>query len=238
MRIALLEDDVEQARLLEHWLNGTGHTLTHRDRGKDFLRIVLRESFDLLILDWEVPDLSGIEVLTRIRESQRDFTPVLFVTVRDEEAAVVKALQIGADDYMAKPLRRLELLARINALGRRGTTGHGSDELPDTAPFEFDLERKLLQRAGVDVSLTHREFELACFMFQKVGRVVSRGHILESIWGMHDGDVSTRTVDTHMSRLRKKLDLDDAGWTLTAVYQHGYRLEGPVDGESDRNEED
>jgi DNA-binding response OmpR family regulator len=129
-------------------------------------------------------------------------------------------------------------LARINALGRRGTTGCGIDELPDTAPFEFDLERKLLQRDGVDISLTHREFELACFMFRQAGRVVARGHILESTWGMHDGDVSARTVDTHMSRLRKKLDLDDAGWTLTAVYQHGYRLEGLADGESGRNEED
>jgi two-component system response regulator RegX3 len=105
MRIAFLEDDPGQARLSEYRLDGTGHTRTHRDRGKDFLHIVLRESFDLLILDWEVPDLSGIGVLTRIRESRRDFTPVLFVTVRDEEAAVVKALQIGADDYMAKPLR-------------------------------------------------------------------------------------------------------------------------------------
>jgi len=227
---------MEQARLLEHWLNGTGHTLTHRARGKDFVRIVLRESFDLLILDWEVPDLSGIEVLQRIREAQRDYTPVLFVTVRDEEAAVVKALTSGADDYMAKPLRRLELLARINALGRR-STGRSPEAMPDTSPFAFDLARQTLERDGEAISLTHREFELACFMFRHSGRVLSRGHILETIWGMHDGDVSTRTVDTHMSRLRKKLSLDDSGWTLTAVYQHGYRLEGPADGESGQHEE-
>jgi len=236
MRIALLEDDPEQARLLGHWLNGTGHTLTHRERGKDFVRIVLRESFDLLILDWEVPDLSGIEVLQRIRQAQRDYTPILFITVRDEEAAVVKALKNGADDYMSKPLRRLELLARINALGRR-SVGRSPEVMPETSPFVFDLERQTLQRDGQVITLTHREFELACFMFRNAGRVVSRGHILETIWGMHDGDVSTRTVDTHMSRLRKKLGLDDSGWTLTAVYQHGYRLEGPADGESDQHEE-
>jgi DNA-binding response OmpR family regulator len=225
MRIAVLEDDPEQAGLLATWLEAAGHHCSAHQTSESFLKTVLRESFDLLIVDWMVPRMSGIEVMRRFRESSRDYTPVLVVTARDAEEDVVHALEAGADDYMSKPLRRAELLARVTALARRARSGAGEDQLLDSAPFVFDLGSHSVTLFGEPIDLTEREFELALFMFRNAGRVVSRGHILEILWGVHQSEVQTRTVDTHISRLRKKLHLGgDSGWQLTAVYQHGYRL--------------
>jgi len=226
VRIALLEDDREQAELMLKWLADAGHNCSHYDNGKDFLRKALRESYDLLMLDWMLPQLSGLEVLQKIRQSGKNFTPVIFITARDEEADIVRALEAGADDYMAKPIRYKELVARVAALARRAAGGRAPDELPETEPYKFDLKRKTVGLGDEEVELTHREFDLALFMFRNCGRVVSRSHILESIWGMHGADLNTRTVDTHISRLRKKLQLNESnGWQLSAIYQHGYRLE-------------
>ena len=178
------------------------------------------------MLDWMLPEMSGLEVLQKVRQSGKNFTPVIFITARDEESDVVRALEAGADDYMAKPVRYNELAARVAALGRRASGGRDPDDMPETSPYVFDLKRKTVGLGDEEVELTHREFDLALFMFRKAGRVVSRSHILESIWGMHGADLNTRTVDTHISRLRKKLHLNESnGWQLSAIYQHGYRLE-------------
>jgi len=226
VRIALLEDDQEQAELMLRWLVDAGHNCSHFDNGRDFLRNALRESYDLLMLDWMLPQMSGLEVLQKIRQSGKNFTPVIFITARDDETDIVRALEAGADDYMAKPIRYKELVARVAALARRASGGREPDEMPDCAPYNFDVKRKTVGLAGDEIELTHREFDLALFMFRNSGRVVSRSHILESIWGMHGADLNTRTVDTHISRLRKKLQLNEAnGWQLSAIYQHGYRLE-------------
>ena len=226
MRIALLEDDQDQADLMVKWLSEAGHNCGHFTDGRDFLRNALRESYDLLMLDWMLPEMSGLEVLEKVRQSGKDFTPVIFITARDEESDVVRALEAGADDYMAKPVRYNELAARVAALGRRASGGRDPDDMPETSPYVFDLKRKTVRLGDDEVELTHREFDLALFMFRKAGRVVSRSHILESIWGMHGADLNTRTVDTHISRLRKKLNLNESnGWQLSAIYQHGYRLE-------------
>ncbi len=208
------------------WLQEAGHNCSHFDNSKDFLRNALRESYDLLMLDWMLPEMSGLEVLQKVRQSGKNFTPVIFITARDEESDIVRALEAGADDYMAKPVRYKELAARVAALARRAAGGRDPDDVPDTAPYVFDLKRKTVHVGEDAVELTHREFDLALFMFRKAGRVVSRSHILESIWGMHGADLNTRTVDTHISRLRKKLNLNESnGWQLSAIYQHGYRLE-------------
>jgi DNA-binding response OmpR family regulator len=225
MRIAIVEDDPSQADLVRVWLIGAGHSCHVFARGREFMRVMARDSFDLLLLDWELPDVNGDAILAWVRSNIRDAIPVLFATARDSEADIVKALRAGADDYLVKPLRKQELLARVDALGRRAHPQPRTAAVIRLAEFEIDLDRRVVQRHGAPVDLTQKDFDLAVFMFRNVGNLVSRGHILESVWG-RSSDLNTRTVDTHVSRLRSKLGLvPEHGWKLTAVYQHGYRLE-------------
>ena len=224
MRIALLEDEPGQAHLITSWLEAAGHSCQSFERGRLMVRQLGRESFDLLILDRMVPDMSGEEVMGWVREHIPIPPRVLFVTSRDSEDEIAMILRSGGDDYMVKPARRLELLARVEALGRRGTLSTATDII-DAAPYRIDPARRTVTLSGAEVTLTNTEFELARFLFRNVGRLLSRGHLLESVWG-RSGSIDTRTVDTYLSRLRKKLHIGpEHGWRLNAIYQQGYRLE-------------
>ena len=225
MRIAYLEDDLDQAVIVKNWLLEAGHVVMHFSTSKDFLKSVGRDSYDLMLMDWLLPDSSGIEVMRHVRSTLKAYTPILFVTQKDSEADVVEALEKGADDYMSKPIRKLELLARINTVTRR-ILGMNEKELPEALPYVFRSDSTSVVLGEEVIELTHREYDLARFLFSRAGRVVSRAHILQSIWGFTTMDMNTRTVDTHISRLRKKLSIGrENGWHLTAIYQHGYRLE-------------
>ena len=226
MRVLILEDDVEQAALLKAWLEEAGHYCYVAYDAKAFLKSFGNESFDLVMLDWMVPKGSGIEVLATIREHFGSAIPVVFMTARDAEADIVKALEEGADDYIVKPLRQAETLARINALARRGgDIKRQASEPVSLPPYEIDTESRSISIEGQPIDFTQKEYELAVFLFKNAGRVVSRGHMLEMVWATSP-NLNTRTVDTHMSRLRTKLRLDDQpNWRLTSIYRHGYRLE-------------
>ena len=223
--IGLLEDDPDQAALFRLWLEDHGYGTRHYPQAAEFRRKLGAESVDLLLLDWNLPDESGIEVLHWLRSGAHARLPVLFLTARNEEEDVVAGLRAGADDYLAKPPKQRELLARVDALLRRvGMQGEQVNE-EDAAPYRIDVLRRRVTLADREVALTEREFDLATYLFRRRGRVVSRDALLEGVWNIR-GDVATRTVDTHISRLRKKLELGgEHGWRLNAVYQHGYRLE-------------
>lgn len=226
MRVAILEDDPDQAELLGLWLKHAEHTVDCFADATSFLRSVRRDSFDLYVLDWVLPDLSGIEVLKKLRKQMDDYTPVVIVTTKDEEQSIVRGLESGADDYLVKPVRRAVLLARVSAVMRRAGGNKPEDEDLNVEPYSLSISKKAVRLNGDKIGLTNREFELALFFFRNAGKMVSRNHMLEAIWGIENKSVSTRTVDTHVSRLRKKLMLsEENGWVLSAVYQHGYRLE-------------
>ena len=141
-RIAALEDDPSQAKLLQHWIASQGWICRHFDRGQDILRALLKDTYDLVILDWRVPDLSGEEVLRALRKSVREPLPVLFTTGRDREEDIVHALKAGADDYLIKPLRRMEFLARVEALLRRSRALGREAEAPiEAGEFRIDPAR-------------------------------------------------------------------------------------------------
>ena len=224
MRISILEDDPDQLALLKRWLTDDGHDVHGYTTGRDAMKHAGRESFDLFVLDWQVPDVSGADVLMWLRTNVSKTVPVLFVTVRDSEQDIVFALENGADDYMVKPARRQELLARVHALLRRAYPREEEKRL-SFPPFEIDVARGEVRRNGEKIELTPKEFELTVVLFRNLGRLLSRGHLQESVWG-RSGDLVTRTVDTHVSQVRKKLDLRvETGYRVVPIYNYGYRLE-------------
>ena len=225
MFIALLEDDSDQSDLLSAWLEDAGHKCAVFNSGKEITKSLLHESYDLLILDWLVPDMNGLEVLEWVRETLDWHIPVLFITQRDAEEDVVQALQGGADDYMAKPVKRAEMLARIQSISRRSHGSTAGDDILEFLPYSMQRSTRLVKLHDDPIDVTRKEFELTLFLFRNTGRILSRGYILETVWG-RSAEVNTRTVDTHISRLRRKLFIGpENGWRLSSIYQHGYRLE-------------
>lgn len=226
MRIVILEDDQDQADLLTVWLEEVGHQVTVYKDGTSFIKAYTKDSYDLVLLDWMVPNMSGIDVLAHLRSQIDSVVPVVFITQKDEEADIVRALEAGADDYMAKPVRHMETMARVNAIARRmGFGDEHTSESYDIAPYKIDTKIRHIFLDHEHVQMTQKEYELTLFLFKNLGRVISRGHLLEMVWGT-SSKLNTRTVDTHISRLRTKLKLDEQdAWQLTSVYRHGYRLE-------------
>jgi len=229
VRIALLEDDSHIAQLLSAWLEAENHHVVVFSKGTELIDDLRKTSFDLLILDWIVPDLDGEEVLAWVRAHVEWPIPVIFVTQRAGEEDIARILLAGADDYVVKPVGRRELIARVAAVARRAH-GQGTDPIIDRPPFRLNTETRSVTVHGRPVTLTRKEFELAAFLFRNAGRILSRDHILESVWGHRPG-MNTRTVDTHVSRLRSKLALGPGtGWRLSGIYHHGYRLERTENG--------
>ncbi|WP_173893981.1 response regulator transcription factor [Uliginosibacterium sp. TH139] len=224
MRIALLEDDSTQSLIVTSCLRNAGHEVHEFRLTADLKRFCARESVDLYLLDWIVPDQSGEEFLRWLRSERNDATPAIFLTSRDAEEDVVAGLSAGADDFIIKPLNQRILLSRIEAVMRRAKPRdvHAILELP---PYRIDPAQNLISLKGEALELTEKEFALALFMFRNVGRLISRGHMLEAVWG-RSPDIPTRTVDTHVSRVRNKLQLrPENGFRVVPTYNFGYRLE-------------
>ncbi len=224
MRIAALDDDELQLELIEQAMQAVGHVCHAFSSGADLQRGLRRESFDLLIVDWQLPDASGPEVVRWVRENVSQQMPIVFVTHRSEERDIMEGLGCGADDFMVKPVRIGELHARVAALLRRAypSTLGGALEF---GRYRFLPERASVEWDGKPVELKGREYDLALLMFQNVGRLLSRDHLKESVWGQ-SALVQSRSLDTHVSRLRTVLDLRPGnGYVITSVYGVGYRLE-------------
>jgi DNA-binding response OmpR family regulator len=224
MRIAVLDDDPAQADFVCRTLSAEGHVCHAFAEGRALVRQLRRQSFDLLVLDWNVPDMPGDEVLQWVRQSLSDQMPVLFMTSRGRDTEISSMLNNGADDYVVKPVSSDLLLARVGSLLRRAYKfGQSSNEVFDEV--EFDLRSKRVTVRGLPVALTAKEFELALLLFQHLSRPLSRAHIMDVIWKQVP-DIPSRTMDTHVSMLRLKLGLrPENGYRLTPIYGFGYRLE-------------
>lgn len=223
MHIGVLEDDTDQQALIELWLRSAQHTLEIFDTVADMLAALKGGSFDALLLDWMLPDGNGGDILRWVRQSLGWKLAIVVLTSRDDEITVVEALQSGADDFVVKPAKQKELNARILSAARRASPGG----LPvmRMGAYEIDVPRHTLLMNGASVTLTQKEFDLSVYLFQNPAKLMSRDHLLDRIWGI-SSEVDSRTVDTHVSRIRKKLKLDGAlGWKMAPVYGYGYRLE-------------
>jgi DNA-binding response OmpR family regulator len=225
MRIAVLDADRSQTELICQVLTAAGHSCHVFLSGKDMLHHLRRESFDMLLVDWQIPDSSGTEVLAWIRETLPANFPVLFVTSRYGEDDIIAGLAAGATDYMIKPIRRGELTARVQALLRRAYPSQAPTEQIQFGQYTFEAHTGRLSKDGSAIEVTQKEFDLALLFFRNLGRPLSRAYILEAVWA-RDGDIPSRTMDTHVSRVRSKLQLrPENGFRLAPVYSYGYRLE-------------
>ena len=224
MHIAIVDDDPDISALMMLWLEEDGHECTHYASGQDFIKAIKSKSFDIVLLDWIMPEFDGEETLNWIKTHEDIDVPVIFVTQKATEDDVAKILTLGADDYITKPVRQKEMVARINAVARRANP-RIDDEVIELEPYRIDSTSREVTIAGEKIKLTEKEFKLVQFLFKNVGRLLSRDHILSAVWGYELG-INTRTVDTHMSRIRKKLEImPEKGWRLSSIYHQGYRLE-------------
>ncbi|MEZ5467790.1 MAG: response regulator transcription factor [Lysobacterales bacterium] len=221
--VGIVEDDAIQAELLSLTLRAAGMRPEIFDSAQAFLRRSGESHIDVLLLDWNMPHLSGIDLLRKLRGSRRDSLPVILVTAMGDERDLVYGFSCGADDYIIKPPSAPELIARVRAVYRRSSNGIAGIEA-NTAPYRFDLRARELRIDGELVATTEREFDLLAYFFKRPDRIVSRKMLLTDIWNLPETS-TTRSVDTFVSRLRTSFGLNGRrGWRLDGVYQHGYRL--------------
>lgn len=225
MRVAILEDDAAQSAQLELILRRQGHVCTIVTNTKGMISLLRRSTFDLLLLDWTLPDGSGLEVLEWVRKNITPPPPTLMVTARADETDVVNALKAGADDYVVKPPSEAVLGARVEALLRRTYRDVPEDGFETYAGYLFDTARKTVALGSEALPLTAKEFELALLLFRNANRALSRSYISDSVWGWN-ADLESRTLDIHVSRVRTKLALRPENQVrLAPIYGYGYRLE-------------
>jgi DNA-binding response OmpR family regulator len=225
MKILSLEDDHAQAVLIESALRGEGYDVHSFQRGANAIRYLKRETADLLVLDWMVPDISGLEVLAWVRQHLGWELPVLFLTCKPTENEAVMALHAGADDFMVKPLRRQELVGRVAALLRRvSPPGSPAETTLEAGQYVVNLCDRTVMLDGQVMDLSPREFDVVACLFRNLGRIMPRDAIIKLIWG-HNNDIMSRSLDTHIYRIRQKLRIGPAtGLKLQSVYTRGYRL--------------
>lgn len=235
MRIAVVDDDAEYGAFLKHLLVDAGHHVVNSANGSAFLRLAKNETFDLILLDWNLPGLDGIDIVRKLRSDPANDVPVILLTLRSDANDVVEGLDAGADDYVAKPVEARVLLARIDAVTRRH--GAARSEAPATyGIYTLDPAQEMVRFGNESVQLTSKEFQLAQMLFRNASRPLSRAYLLETVWN-RSPDVQTRTLDSHVARLRSKLSLrPQNGWRLAPIYSYGYRLE-PVEGGAELTED-
>jgi len=219
LRVLLIDDDARLAELLLGYLAQNDVTLVHARDGQAGLRALAGDAFDAVLLDVMMPGIDGLEVLRRIRAGAGGKIPVLMLTARGDEADRVVGLELGADDYIAKPFSPRELLARLRAVLRRAQPGAVGERLT-AAGIVVDVGARAVTVDGAAVELTGLEFDLLVAMVRRAGRVVPRTALLSEA-GRDDVQVSERTVDVHVSKLRKKLG-DDGQKRIRTVRGIGY----------------
>jgi DNA-binding response OmpR family regulator len=225
MKIAILEQDASQAELICQVLTAAGHSCQPYHTARECLAQLRKENTDMLVMDWNVPDTDAPDVVRRAKEKLASNAPVVFLVGSNAEDDIIAGVTAGADDYLVKPLRRGELVARVSALLRRAYPSQNSAEQLQFGPFTFETRPGRLLKDGSIIDVTQKEFSLALLFFRNIGRPLSRAYIHESVW-VRDTDVPSRTMDTHVSRVRNKLSLrPENGFRLVPVYSYGYRLE-------------
>ena len=222
MRILVVEDDKDVAGFVVRGLKETGHVVEHADNGRDGLFMAASENFDAIILDRMLPGgIDGLKILETLRGQKND-VPVMILSALADVDERVKGLKAGGDDYLTKPFAFAELLARVEALGRRGKAEAAQTKLV-VEDLELDLLSRQVKRAGQKIDLQPREFRLLEYLMRHAGQVVTRTMLLEGVWDYHF-DPQTNVIDVHVSRLRQKVDKPYPVALIHTVRYAGYML--------------
>ncbi len=223
MRILVVEDDKEAAAFIAKALSEAGHVVDVAENGEDGLDLA-SDAHEVMIVDRMMPKLDGIKMVEQLR-AQGTATPVLFLSALGKVDDRVAGLRAGGDDYLVKPFAMAELLARVEALGRRKGVPETQTKLI-CADLEMDLISRDVTRGGTRIDLQPREFKLLEYLLRNAGRVVTRSMLLENVWDYHF-DPQTNVIDVHISRLRGKIDKEFDTQLLETVRGAGYRLHAP-----------
>jgi DNA-binding response OmpR family regulator len=226
--IAVVEDDLAFASEMEEFLGAAGYTVSSYDSSQKFLAALRQSECDLLIVDWSIPDLSGIEVLEYIRKFHPDM-PAIMLTARAENIDIVRGLEAGADDYVAKPVDPAVLAQRIKSLLRRskGEVKNVSENVI-LGRYLLRPSTSTIYLGDEEIVVPKREFDMAMLFFTNPNRLLSRQYLAATLWGKVV-DYQSRTIDTHVARLRKNLKLEPtSGISLNALYGFGYTLQADV----------
>lgn len=225
MKILLIEDEPGISSFIKKGLGEHGHEVSQAFDGDMGLRLAAQSQFDMIILDVILPHMNGLEVARQLRTSGYAEVPILMLTALGTTDDVVSGLDAGADDYLTKPFRFKELLARIRALSRRGSLSKGGKVL-EIADLTLNLDTKSVTRAGREINLTAREFTLLTFFLQNRGRVMSRVDILEQVWEVNF-DTGTNVIDVYVNYLRNKIDKPFDTKLIHTVVGMGYVMKEP-----------
>ena len=221
--VLVVEDEPAQREILAYNLEAEGFRVQQADNGEEALLIVAEETPDLIVLDWMLPNVSGIEVCRRLKSrAETKAVPIIMLSARSEETDLVRGLETGADDYMVKPYSVAELMARVRTQLRRSRPATMGEAL-EYEDITLDPETHRVHRDGNLLKLGPTEFRLLTTFMEKPGRVWSREQLLDRVWG-RDIYVDTRTVDVHVGRLRKALCVHGGGDPLRTVRGAGYAL--------------
>ena len=225
--ILIVEDEPSLSELLAYNFDSAGFKASIVSEGDEALPTILDELPDLIILDWMLPNLSGIEICRQIRQHPDiKKTPIIMLTAKGEEAERIRGLETGADDYVIKPFSPSELIARIKAVLRR-THPEKSADLLEFQDITMNLAEHRVSRAGTNVHLGPIEYRLLRVFLEKPGRVFSRDQLLDQVWG-RDIYVETRTVDVHIRRLRKALETPGTENLIRTIRAAGYSIDVPL----------
>lgn len=225
MRFAAVDDEVSQLELIQTIISALGHECHTYTTGNALIEVLRHESYDFLLMDWDLSDIKGPEVVKWVRENKSKTVPILFITDRRDEFDVAYALSIGVDDYIRKPIRIHEMTARVEALLRR-VNPLATQNKYSWGNYIFIPESQCVTFNGKKITLKNKEYELALFLFQNLGHKLSRQLLQQRLWAEPSTDVITRTLDTHISAVRNKLSLQpENGYQLVSLYGYGYRLD-------------
>ena len=228
MRLAVADDEQELLDQIVSAVSYTGHDIDTFRNGLDLVNALKRETYDVILLDWNMPGKTGLEVLEWARENLDQMPPFILITSRQDKSDIVKGLEAGAIDYIVKPESDEVIRARVEAAGRRNASSL-VEAMVRYGDYELDRREKSVSLRGNPITLTAKEFALIDLLFKNRDRPLSRGYLFSRVWGGHV-DLETRTIDVHVSRLRAKLDLKpENGFVIRTVFGFGYRMDEYID---------